>query len=102
MMDAIGAVGIMRCFVYHSSKPEYDSKNIKGETWEMTAEDFNKRIDSGMGPGKYIIDEFNLQISFYNNFKTKTGKKFARPLIRFMKNYLIQLESEINEAEILE
>ncbi len=102
IVDAIGAVGIMRCFICYPSKPEYDPKNIKGETWGMTAQDFNKRIDSGMGPGKYIVDVFNFQISFYDNLKTKTGKKLARPLVKLMKNYLVQLESEINEAGIWE
>jgi len=57
MMDLFGAVGIMRAFTSQSSKPVYDIKNIKGETWQMTAKDFDKRFDNNIGIGEYIIDQ---------------------------------------------
>lgn len=99
MIDAIGAVGTARCIIHCSPKPEYDPNNIKSETWGMGAEGFDKRIDAGAGPGNYIMDELNFSISFYDNFKTKTGKKIAKPLVEFMKNYIIQFESEINKGQ---
>ena len=97
MMDLFGAVGIMRAFTSKSSKPEYDVVNIKGETWQMTAVDFDKRFDSGIGIGNYIIDQINFQISCYDNLSTESARQFAKPLIEFMSNYIKQFDMEIND-----
>jgi len=94
-MDLFGATGIMRAYTSKSIKPEYDIENIKGETWTMSAIDFDKRFDNGTGIGKYITDQINFQISCYDNLQTATAKQLAKPLVQFMKRFMIQLENEI-------
>jgi len=98
MMDLFGAVGIMRAFTSKSSKPEYDVADIKGETWRMKAIDFDKRFDSGTGIGNYIVDQINFQISCYDNLSTESARRFAKPLVKFMKDYIKELDLEINDG----
>jgi putative nucleotidyltransferase with HDIG domain len=95
MMDGFGAIGIMRCLTSKSSKPEFNPKKVKCETWRASAKDFDKKFDEGLGVGEYIIDQLNFQISWRDNLATESAKKFAKPLIRYMENYILQLESEI-------
>jgi HD superfamily phosphodiesterase len=94
-LEMFGAIGIMRAFTSKYMKPEYDPGDIKGETWEMAAEGFTKRFRSGIGIGDYIMDQMNFQLSCYDNLSTETARQIARPLIEFMKAYIIQLDSEI-------
>lgn len=96
MMDLFGAVGITRTYTSHASKPEYDPANAKGETWQMSNRDFDKRFDSGVGIGEFIIDHINFQISCFDNLHTETAKHLAKPLVKFMCNFIQQLESEIH------
>ncbi len=98
MMDLFGAVGIMRAFTSKSSKPEYDVADIKGETWQMKAVDFDKRFDGGIGIGNFIIDQINFQISCYDNLSTESARQFAKPLVEFMTDYIKQLDIEINDG----
>ena len=98
ILDLFGAVGIMRAFTSKSSKPEYNVADIKSETWQMRASDFDKRFDSSKGIGDFIVDQINFQISCYDNLNTESAKKFAKPLVEFMKNYIKQLDTEINDG----
>ena len=99
IMDLFGAVGIMRAFTSKSSKPEYDPANIRSETWQMLSSDFDKRLDGGVGIGNFIIDQINFQISCYNNLSTKTAKQFAKPLVKFMIDFIKQLDTEIHDGQ---
>lgn len=95
IMDLFGAVGIMRAYTSKAAKPEYDVISIKGETWQMTANDFDKRFDDGVGIGNFIIDQINFQISCFDNLKTNSAKGLAKPLVDFMKKFIFELEIEI-------
>jgi len=95
MLDMFGAVGIMRAFVFSNSKPEYDEKNVKGETWGMTRNDFDERLDGTVKIGKFIVDYLNFHISCYGNLKTRTAKRIARPMVKYTQKYILQLEKEI-------
>ncbi len=95
ILDALGAVGIMRAFTSKHSKPEYDPQNIRGETWSLANTDFTERFESGIGIGDCIVDQINFQLSCYDNLSTATAKRIGRPLAEFMRMYLIQLDSEI-------
>jgi hypothetical protein len=52
------------------------------------------------GIGDHIIDQVNFQISFYGELCTETAKQMGKPLVEFMKAYVIQLDSEINAAQM--
>lgn len=100
ILDLLGAAGIMRAYSSQATKPEYNPANIKGETWQMSASDFDQRFKNGIGIGDYIIDHLNFQISCYDNMSTPTAKKLAKPLIGLMKKFIIQLDKEINSNSI--
>jgi uncharacterized protein len=95
MLDLFGAIGIMRTCVLHPLMKHFDPANVKGETWQMTAKDFDQRFDSGRGTGDYIIDDLNFQISCSDNLSTETAKRLAKPMIEYTKNFLLELEKEI-------
>jgi uncharacterized protein len=94
-LDALGAVGLMRAFTSKYDKPEYDPHNAKGTTWQMTMGEFEKRFSEGKGIGEHILDQVNFQISFYDELHTKTARQIGKPLVDFMKAYIVQLDSEI-------
>ena len=95
IMDAIGAVGLMRAFTSKAAKPEYDPENFKGDTWRLSGREFDDRFARGLGIGDTIIDQINFQISYYDNLNTEAAKRLAKPLVEFMKEYIVQLEHEI-------
>ena len=99
MMDLFGAVGIMRTFTSNASKTEYDEANIKGETWEMTASDFDKRFDNGVGIGNFLTDQINFQISCYDNLSTEIAKKLAKPLVKFMVDFINEFSDEVKNNQ---
>jgi len=95
MIDMFGAVGLMRAFTSKSLNPDYNPAAIKGQTWGMTAKDFDKRFNSGVGVGSFITDQINFQISCYDNLSTDYAKEIAKPLVNFMIDYQNELETEI-------
>jgi uncharacterized protein len=97
-LDALGAVGLMRAFTSKYAKPEYDSHNVKGDTWEMAMTGFESRFAKGKGIGGHIVDQVNFQISFYGELHTETARQIGKPLVDFMKAYVVQLDTEINAA----
>lgn len=98
MLDAVGAVGIKRALTSAHKEPDYDPSNIKSDTWGMTAREFDRRFANGEGVGPTIVHQANFQISLYGNLTTETAKRIARPLVEFMKAYVIQLEAEVNST----
>jgi len=100
MMDALGAVGLMRAFTSKYFLPEYDPDNVKGETWELPPSGFTERLSKGLGIGKHIIDQINFQTNYYGSLRTKTAKQLAEPLIQFMKDFVLQLEHEIGFSNL--
>lgn len=95
MMDLFGPVGLMRGFMSSGHKPDYDPNNTKSKTWGFSAKDFDKLFDSGQGKGDYAMDEINFLISCYDNLKTNTAKKLAKPLVEYMKDFALALEKQI-------
>ncbi|MBN1872631.1 MAG: HD domain-containing protein [Anaerolineae bacterium] len=95
ILDMLGAVGMMRAFSSNYFKPEYDPDNVKGETWELSANDFTARYEAGLGTGPTIMDQINLQISVYDELHTPTAQQIAAPRVAFMQTFVQQLEAEI-------
>ena len=97
MLDALGAVGIMRAFVSKYAQPEYDPANVRGETWGLTTRDYDRRFATGEGIGPTIVDQINFQISFAGNLSTESAQRAAVPLVAHMRGFLLQLEHEVEE-----
>jgi uncharacterized protein len=95
-LDAFGAVGLMRAFTSKAAKPEYTPGNVKGDTWGLSSRGFDDRFAEGLATGETIVDQINFQISLCDNLHTKAAKCLSKPLVEFMKEYIIQLEHEIN------
>ena len=95
ILDLLGAVGVMRAFVSMHAKPVYDSADIKGETWRMTASDFDRRFDTHAGIGSYIIDQLNFQLSCIDNLSTATAKQLAAGPAEYLSAFILELEQEI-------
>ena len=97
-LDALGAVGIMRAFTSKHHKLEYIPDNIKGESWGRSTKEYDELFRMGLEAGDTIIDQINLQIHYYGNLSTETAKRIGGPLERYMKDFVIQLESEIESG----
>jgi len=99
MLDMFGAVGLMRAVVYKSFLPEYNPENVKGETWKFNQEDFNNKLYGKADIRKTIVDVINFHISCFGNLNTKTAKKLAKPLVKYLRDYVLQLEKEVLKSE---
>jgi putative nucleotidyltransferase with HDIG domain len=95
ILDMLGAVGMMRAFTSKYALPEYDPRNVKGETWGITARDVDRRFAAGKGIGATIVDQINFQASCHGNLRTEAARRIGAPLVAFMRGFLMQLESEI-------
>jgi uncharacterized protein len=99
-LDALGAAGLMRAFVSRHYLPEYDPLNIKGDAWGLSSTEFRERFGydakKGLAPVNSIIDQVNQQICHYDNLHTETAKNLGQPLVKYMKDFVIQLEHEID------
>ena len=99
MVDALGAVGVMRAFTSKYFLPEYDPADIKGIAWGLSdkecLEKFGIHSGQSMAPVNTIIDQINQQIRYYNGLHTSTAKRLATPFVQFMKDFVLQLEYEI-------
>jgi uncharacterized protein len=94
-LDALGAVGLMRAFSSKHFLPEYDPSNIKGDAWGLSSAVYRERFADKLSPVNTIIDQVNQQVRYYDNFHTMTGRNLAVPLVRFMKDFVLQLETEV-------
>jgi putative nucleotidyltransferase with HDIG domain len=94
-LELFGAIGLLRGIASKATLPDYDPANVKGDTWLADAAFFSRRFTSGQGVGATIIDQLNFQISCFENLHTDTARQCARPMVNFMKTYLLQLEAEI-------
>ena len=97
-LDALGAVGLMRAFTSKHALPEYDPGNVRGETWGLTARDYDRRFAAGEGIGPTIVDQINFQISFADNLSTESARRAAKPLVAYMRAFLWQLAREVGEC----
>jgi HD superfamily phosphodiesterase len=98
-LDALGAVGVMRAFTSKHAQPEYDPENVKGDTWGMPMGWYEQRFTAGQGIGDTIVDQVNFQICFYGDLHTATARRLGKPLVAFMRTYLIQLNAEISKMQ---
>ena len=97
-LDALGVVGIMRALTSKHYQPEYNPDNIKGENWGRSTKEYDELFRMGLEEGDNNIDQINLQIHYYGSLATETAKRIGNPLVRYMKDFITQLESEIESG----
>jgi uncharacterized protein len=95
-LDAFGAMGLMRAFVSKNNLEEYDPDNIKGDTWGLSTQEFDAKYPDRFNSEKYVIGQINQQIRLYDILHTITARKLARPLVKYMQDFVLQLEREVN------
>jgi len=99
MMEMFGPIGLLRSVTPVAHKPEYLPGNVKGETWQMTAGEFDERFDSGVGVGDTLVDHVNFHISCYDNLATATARNWAAPHVEFLKQFVLSLEQQLIERD---
>jgi len=93
-LDGFGAIGIIRAAQHAHNLPEYLNKNGKEKTiWKKN--EASKILNKREHLGRSLLENLNFQISWYNNIHTKSAKKFAKPLVNFMKNFRKSLIQQI-------
>jgi hypothetical protein len=96
ILDLLGAMGVMRgCTTMHTWR-EYDPTQVKGETWGITADGVTARFQAGLGSGPTIVDHLNFQISCYENLQSEAAREWGRPLVEYIRQFILQLEYEIS------
>lgn len=84
-LDAIGAIGIARCFAYAGNRKNpiyYDSDFIK---------------DKESGCDSAVAHFFQKLLRIEERMQTQTGRLLARKRSEFLENFLMELYSELNE-----
>ena len=99
ILDLLGAMGIMRGCTSMYSWQEYDPVQVKGETWGITAAGMTARFQAGLGTGPTLVDHLNFQISCYKNLYSEVAQAWGRPLVKYLRQYILQLEQEISFAQ---
>ncbi|MHA6252934.1 HD domain-containing protein [Oceanobacillus sp. CAU 1775] len=88
-LDAIGAIGIARCFVYSGSKGQaiYDpSLEVRDQ---MSVEEYRK------GESSAIHHFYEKLLKLKDLMNTKTGREMANERHRFMESFLEQFYNEV-------
>lgn len=87
-LDAIGAVGIVRCFSYGASKrrPAYCDR------------DFTSDMKQGCESG--VAHFYEKLLKIYDKMLTVSGKKLAEERTAYMLDFLSQLKKEINGEQL--
>ena len=92
-LDAIGAVGIARCFAFNGAmeRPFYTESDRQTNAG-ITADEYNKQAETGGGSaiGHFYEKLFKLK----DMMKTETGLKLARERTEFMKEFINIMRQE--------
>lgn len=92
-LDAIGAVGIARCFAFSGAmkRPFYTEADRQIKT-EITADEYNKQAETG---GNSAIGHFYEKLFKLDSLmKTETGSKMATERTEFMKEFIENMRRE--------
>ena len=94
-LDGLGALGIMRLSQCQHELPEYINSNGKEKSkWKKG--EASQILKKQKHVGLSILESINFQITWYNNIHTKSAKKIAQPLVKFMKEYRKLLIKQID------
>ncbi len=93
-LDAIGAVGIARCFAFSGVKYRpFFVEEVK-PIHEMTAEEYNKQTVLNQSTAINHFHEKLLLIK--DKMQTETGRRMAEQRTEYMSSYLKQFDDELN------
>jgi len=93
-LDGLGAIGLMRGIQGTHILPEYINKKAEEKNkWGKI--EATKILQKQKYVGSSVIENINFQISWYQNIHTKSAKKIATSLIKFMKEYIKQFKKEL-------
>lgn len=96
MLDMVGAMGIVRTIISQNKRPVYDEKDIKGSLWESNYIDAYKKYNQDRGAGSTIVDQLNFQLHCLAEMSTEYAKRIARPMCKYMINFVVEIEKEVN------
>jgi HD superfamily phosphodiesterase len=86
MLDALGAIGIMRAFMSKPHLPPYDSEEPFGP-------------DSAQRPPAHASDQVRLQLKFYDWLLTDTARQMAEERATYMRGFITQMRWELSAAD---
>lgn len=95
-LDAIGAIGIARCFAYcgATKRPFYNETTDKIEDEALTAQSYNLQTLIG-GKTATALGHFNEKLfKLKDMMKTETGREFAAKRHNFMVKFVENMRSE--------
>ena len=95
VLDALGAVGIMRAFMTKHARPPYDATTPAGDSWSLSGDQFADLRRQGRFPTATVMDQINLQIAIYDNLRSDTARQLGTPLVAFTRAYVEQLIREV-------
>ena len=87
---------------YDALLDDYEPGNVKGETWDMSAKDFDERFDAGASVGATVVDYLNFHISCFDNLGTSTARELARPSVEYIRRFVKQIELEVDQGKLHE
>lgn len=97
-MDAIGAIGVARCFAFtgHKLRPFYCEKEMNGERScpsLLTSDKYNEQTRKNESNA---LGHFNEKLFFISEkIQTETGKRLAKERHDFMRIFFDQFKSEM-------
>ena len=102
VLDLSGAIGAVRGVLGAPRKIIFEKEKFKGETWQMSNLDFNKRFAAKLGVGPTLMDDLNFLSSCYGNLKSAYAREVAKPMVEFMNKFILEIEreAELNSEEI--
>ena len=86
-LDGMGAIGLIRGFTHKHSLPDYNPDDIRGNNYKY--------------PPKTLSEHIKFLLEFENMLYTNTAQKIAKPRAEFLKNFLTELQREVEESTIL-
>lgn len=95
-LDAIGAVGIARCFAFSGAmkRPFYTDSDRHSTNHHITADEYNKQAEQG---GSSAVKHFYEKLfKLKDMMKTETGREIAKERDEFMKLFIETIRSECN------
>ena len=93
-MDAIGAVGVARCFAFNGAmkRPFYTEADSHEFNEDITGDEYNRQAETGSGSA--VAHFYEKLFKLKDLMKTETGRKMAEERNEFMIKFIETLRQE--------